>query len=133
MFIMGFLPKLGQHDYKNFNYIGTQANKLNQAVEAMNELMANLQISAQFENAKNNKCIETNSISKNNEAKYFLQLFGNEKLGFDYDIRKDIYNEIQNLDLNTLTNFYNQKVKPVKYNTAIIGKKENIDLEAIKK
>ena len=29
--------------------------------------------------------------------------------------------------------FYNQKVKPVTYNTAVIGKKENLDMNAISK
>ena len=56
-----------------------------------------------------------------------------KKLGIDYNIRKDIYNEVKDLTLPQLSNFYNTEVKPVNYNTAIIGKKENLDMNAINK
>lgn len=114
-------------------YIGTQANKLPQAVSAMNDLMAELpQIPAQFENAKGSalKQIASNRINRTNI--YFNQL-ALAKLGINYDIRKDTYAEIQSLTLPELTNFYNGQIKPLKYNTAIIGKKENLNMDAINK
>lgn len=50
--------ELKKHDYVT-TYIGTQANKLPQAVSAMNELMEELpQIQVQFDNAKG--CTKTN-------------------------------------------------------------------------
>lgn len=122
--------ELKKHDYVS-TYIGTQANKLGQAVGAMNELMANLpQIQAQFDNSKNSalKQIASNRITKQNIYFNYLAM---QKLGLNYDMRKDIYQEVQNLSLNQLTNFYNQKIKPVVFNTAIIGKKENLDMNAI--
>ena len=121
-----------KHNYVN-TYIGTQANKLGQAVEAMSDLMKNLpQQQAQFSNARNStlKQISSQRVTKRNIYYTYLAM---QKLGVNYDIRKDLYNEVQNLDLNQLTNFYNQKVKPVTYNTAIIGKKENLDMNAISK
>jgi predicted Zn-dependent peptidase len=124
--------ELNKYDYIT-NYIGTQANKLGEAVVAMDELMANLpQIPAQFENAKNSglKQIASQRITKQN---IFFNYLATQKLGFDYDIRKDAYAEIQQLDLKKLTDFYNQKIKSATYNTAIIGKKENLDMEAIGK
>lgn len=114
-------------------YIGTQANKLPLAVNAMNDLMADFpQVPAQFENAKNSalKQIASNRINRTNI--FFNQLSLN-KLGFDYDIRKDIYSEIQGLTLPQLTNFYNSEIKPLKYNTAIIGKKENLNMDSVNK
>jgi predicted Zn-dependent peptidase len=115
------------------NYIGTQANKLPLAVTAMNELMAQLpQIPAQFENSKGSalKQIASNRI---NRTSIFFNQLALKKLGVDYDIRKDIYAEIQGLSLSQLTNFYDTDIKPLKYNTAIIGKKENLNMESINK
>jgi hypothetical protein len=40
---------------------------------------------------------------------------------------------VKELTLPQLSNFYNTEVKPVNYNTAIIGKKENLDMNAINK
>lgn len=115
------------------NYIGTQSNKLPLAVNAMNELMAQLpQIPAQFENSKGSalKQIASNRINRTN---IFYSQLSLKKLGVDYDIRKDIYSEIQGLTLPQLTGFYNAELKPLKYNTAIIGKRENLNMESINK
>ncbi len=124
--------ELNHPDYVS-TYIGTQANKLDLAVNAMNDLMANLpQIPAQFDNAKNSalKQIASNRINRTN---IFFNTLNLKKLGIDYDFRKDIYAEIQKLTLDELTDFYDKTVKPITYNTAIIGKKENLDLQSIRK
>ena len=124
--------ELNHPDYVT-TYIGTQANKLAIAVEAMDELMENLpQIPAQFENAKNAslKQIQAGRVNRTN---IFFNQLNLKKLGIDYDLRKDIYQEIEKLSLADLTSFYNDNLKPLKYNTAIIGKKENLDLIAMKK
>ena len=124
--------ELNRPDYVT-TYIGTQANKLPQAVTAMDELMANLpQIPAQFNNAKNAALKQIASGRINRTNIYFNQL-NLKKLGIDYDLRKDIYKEIEKLSLADLTNFYNSEMKPMKYNTAIIGKKENLDMVALNK
>ncbi|MGA9211643.1 M16 family metallopeptidase [Kaistella sp.] len=124
--------ELNRPDYVT-TYIGTQANKLPQAVTAMDELMANLpQIPAQFENAKNAALKQIASGRINRTNIYFNQL-NLKKLGVDYDLRKDIYKEIEKLSLADLTDFYDSQMKPMKYNTAIIGKKENLDMDALNK
>ncbi|CAA7195329.1 M16 family metallopeptidase [Chryseobacterium potabilaquae] len=124
-----------EKDHSNYvtNYIGTQANKLPLAVTAMSDLMSQLpQIPAQFENAKGSslKQIASNRINRTN---IFFNQLANAKLGVDYDLRKDVYKEIQALTLPQLTSFYDSEIKPLKYNTAIIGKKENLNMESINK
>ncbi|OWK73781.1 peptidase M16 [Flavobacteriaceae bacterium JJC] len=124
--------ELNHPDYVT-TYIGTQANKLPQAVNAMDELMANLpQVPAQFENAKN-AALKQIASGRINRTNIFFNQLNLKKLGIDYDLRKDIYAEIGKLSLADVTNFYNAEVKPMKYNTAIIGKKENLDMAAINK
>lgn len=124
--------ELNRPDYIT-TYIGTQANKLPQAVNAMDELMANLpQVPAQFENAKN-AALKQIASGRINRTNIFFNQLNLKKLGIDYDIRKDIYAEIQKLTLADVTSFYNAEMKPLKYNTAIIGKKENLDMTALSK
>ena len=121
---------LDRHNYV-VSYIGTQANKLHLAVDAMADLMQDLpQIPTQFNNAKNSalKQIASTRITRTNIFFNFLNL---KKIGIDYDIREKIYHEIENLQLEDLTQFYHQEVKPISYNVAIMGKKENLDHSAI--
>ncbi len=113
--------------------IGTQANKLPQAVDALSALLTEMpKIDKQFNNAKDSglKQIASSRIIKSN---IFFNQLNLKKLGFDYDIRKDIYKEIQNLTLESTNDFFNKEVKTKQYNTAIIGKKESLDFEALKK
>ena len=113
--------------------IGTQANKLPEAVDAINALLSEMpKIEKQFDNAKESslKQMASSRIIKANI--YFNQL-NLKKLGIDYDIRKDIYKSIQGLTLKATDDFFNKEVKTKKYNTAIIGKKESLDFEALKK
>lgn len=113
--------------------IGTQANKLPEAVDAISTLLAEMpKIEKQFDNAKESslKQIASSRIIK---TSIFFNQLNLKKLGIDYDIRKDIYKSIQGLTLKATDDFFNKEVKPKKYNTAIIGKKENLDFEALKK
>jgi len=119
-----------KHNYV-VTYIGTQANKLHLAVDAMDDLMKDLpRISVQFENAKNSalKQIASTRITRTNIFFNYLNL---NKLDIYHDIRKDVYHEIECLTIDDLAAFYHQEIKPVQYNVALIGKKENLDMKAI--
>ncbi len=123
---------LNKHDYL-VTYIGTQTNKLHLAVEAMDELMKDLpRVNAQFENAKNSalKQIASTRVTRTNIFFNYLNL---NRLGIDYDVRKDIYEEIKNLTLDDLSDFYSREIKPVNFNVAVIGKKENLDFSVLEK
>lgn len=125
-------PELQHPDYVT-TYIGTQPDKLNIAVETMNDLMSELPLyDIQFNNSKNAalKQLAAGRITRTNIFFNNLRL---KKLGIDYDLRKDMFDEIQNLDLSGLTQFYNEKIKPVDFNVAIIGKRENLDKNAVEK
>ncbi len=120
------------NDYMQVS-IGTQANKLPQAVDAISVLLNDMpKIEKQFNNAKESslKQIASSRIIKTN---IFFNQLNLKKLGFDYDVRKDVYKDIQNLTLDKTADFFNKEVKTKKYNTAIIGKKESLDFEALKK
>jgi zinc protease len=120
------------NDYMSVS-IGTQANKLPQAVDAINVLLNEMpKIEKQFNNAKESslKQIASSRIIKTN---IFFNQMNLKKLGFEYDIRKDTYKNIQALTLDATNDFFNKEVKTKKYNTAIVGKKENLDFESLKK
>ncbi|KFE97458.1 peptidase M16 [Chryseobacterium formosense] len=112
-------------------YIGTQPDKLQIAVDTMTELMSELpEVPVQFENAKNAalKQIASTRITRTN---IFFNTLRLKKLGIDYDFRKDIYRQIENLQFHDLKEFYQTSIKPIHFNTAIIGKKENLNMDAV--
>lgn len=122
--------ELNHPDYIT-TYIGTQPDKLQIAVETMSELMSELpEVHSQFENARNAalKQIASTRITRTN---IFFNTLRLKKLNIHHDFRKDIYQQIENLRFDDLKQFYNTDIKPIHFNTAIIGKKENLNREAV--
>lgn len=114
-------------------YIGTQPDKLQTAVDTMTELMTELpEVKVQFENAKNSalKQIASQRVTRTN---IFFNTLRLRKLNIHHDFRKDIYRQIESLKFEDLKDFYDHYIKSVHFNTAIIGKKENLNREAVDK
>lgn len=114
-------------------YIGTQPDKLMIAVDTLNELMDELpEVPTQFENARSAalKQIASTRVTRNN---IFFNTLRLKKLNIHHDFRKDIYEQIQGLKFEDIKQFYQTEIKPVHFNTAIIGKKENLNMEAVSK
>ncbi|PQA96935.1 peptidase M16 [Chryseobacterium shigense] len=122
--------ELGHPDYIT-TYIGTQPDKLQTAVSTMSELMDELpEVPIQFENARNAalKQIASTRITRNN---IFFNTLRLKKLNIYHDFRKDIYTQIETLRFADVKEFYQTNIKPIHFNTAIIGKKENLDMDAV--
>ncbi|WP_288448429.1 insulinase family protein [uncultured Chryseobacterium sp.] len=114
-------------------YIGTQPDKLMIAVDTLKELMEELpEVPIQFENARNAalKQIASTRVSREN---VFFNTLNLKKLNIYHDFRKDIYEQIRNLKFEDLKEFYKTRIKSVHFNTAIIGKKENLNMDAVNK
>lgn len=124
--------ELNHPDYIT-TYIGTQPDKLQIAVDTMTELMTELpEVKVQFENAKNSalKQIASQRVTRTN---IFFNTLRLRKLNIHHDFRKDIYRQIESLRFEDLKDFYDHYIKSVHFNTAIIGKKENLNREAVDK
>ena len=113
-------------------YLGTQADKLNGAIDAILYLMNDMpEANSQFEDAKIAalKKIET---SRTKRSQLFWNYLRAQELGHEYDISKDIYESIQNLKLDDLKLFFDRYVKDRKYTFLVIGNKNLIDHESLK-
>ena len=114
-------------------YVGTQANKLPQAVDAMMELMTNMpEAEEQFNQAKEAtlKKIAAQRITKSNVFWTYESL---KKRGFDNDNREMLYNTIKNMTLEDMKTFFDENIKGEQYNVMVIGNKKDVDFKALRK
>ncbi|MCR9183059.1 MAG: insulinase family protein, partial [Flavobacteriaceae bacterium] len=114
-------------------YIGTQANKIEEAVEAMMELMNNMpEAQEQFNNAKDAtlKQIAAERITKTNIFWSYERL---NRQGIDYDIREEMYNTIQDMTLADLKSFFDENIKDGNYTVMVIGNKNDVDMNVLRK
>ncbi len=124
--------EIGKSDYV-MAYVGTQANKLPEAVDAMMDLMTNMpEAEEQFNQAKEAtlKKIAAQRITKSN---IFWSYESLKKKGFDNDNREALYNAIKSMTLTDLKTFFDENIKGENYNVVVIGNKKDMDFEALKK
>jgi len=128
----GNASKQGEEDVV-YAYVGTQANKLGEAVDAMMGLMNDMpEAEKQFEAAKEStlKKIAAERITKSNIFWNYEKL---KKRGIEHDIREEIYNKINNMTIKDLKGFFDENIKGQSYNVMVIGNKKDLDVDALKK
>ena len=114
-------------------YVGTQANKLEQAVDAMMDLMNNMpEAEKQFNAAKEStlKKLAAQRITKSN---IFWTYEGLKKRGIDNDHREAMYNTIKKMSMKDLKAFFNKNVKGESYNVMVIGNKKDLNVKSLQK
>lgn len=114
-------------------YMGTQANKLPEAVSAMLELLNDMpEVEDQFNSAKDAtlKKLAAERITKSNIFWNYERL---QKQGIDNDNREAIYKAIEKMTLEDLKSFFNTTIKGGKYNVIVIGNKNDIDFKTLNK
>ncbi len=122
----------GKPDY-TYSYIGTQGNKLEDAVEAMLDLMNNMpEAQKQFASAKSATLKKIAAERINGESIYWAYE-SQKKKGFTKDNREAIYNAIEKMTMEDLRNFFNENIKGNEYNVMVMANKKDMNMEALHK
>ncbi|MCH3885255.1 M16 family metallopeptidase [Tenacibaculum aquimarinum] len=114
-------------------YVGTQANKLEQAVDAMMDLMNNMpEAEKQFNAAKAStlKKIAAQRITKSNIFWTYESL---KKRGIENDHREAMYNTIKDMTIEDLKAFFDKNVKGESYNVMVVGNKKDLNVKSLQK
>jgi len=125
-------PSKKEDSFYIYGAVYTQANKMMDAIGAMNGLLAKMVVDEKsFGIAKESviKSIQTERIIKANQFWTWLQ---NKKLGISYDIRKDYYEEAKKVTINDVQQFFNERLKDKKYTYIIVGNKKDANLSGLK-
>lgn len=112
-------------------YIGTQSDKLPEAMAGMVDLLNNMPESDNlFASAKKatEEQIRTERITKSNILFNYMNA---KKLGNNHDIRKDIYDALPTLTFENIKSFQQTRIKNKKYNIMVLGSKSNLDLKTL--
>ncbi|TAH26416.1 MAG: insulinase family protein [Cytophagales bacterium] len=117
----------------NFSYIGTQSDKIIEAIDGMIALLENMPESESlFKNAKEN-LIETINTQRITKASVLSNYESAKKIGVDYDLRKEIYDWIKTATYSDLKNFQEQYIKDKKRVLLVLGSRDKIDFKTLEK
>jgi len=126
-------PQKKSDQYYMMSYVGSQADKFNDAVGAMNELLTKMpELPVNLELAKNKvkKDIQTERIMEDNIIFRYLAA---KELGLKDDIRKQMYTNVDNVTMADLKNFHANNFSGKPYTYALVASEKNVKMEDLKK
>ncbi|MDZ4839461.1 MAG: insulinase family protein [Bacteroidota bacterium] len=121
-------PVRADENFYTLALIGTQSDKMHEAVDGMNELLKELPKSdVLFENAKRGlkSQYEANRVIREGVIDNYLSSL---MLGVDHDLRKDIYNNLDAMTFEDLRVFHHKYFSDKKYNLLVVGNKDKLDM-----
>ncbi len=126
-------PGKAKDPYYIIAYVGTQADKFNDAVPAMNELLNKMpRTDNAFESAKASilNAIET---ERTNDANIIFAYAAAQKQGLNRDLNKDVYEAVPNLTYTDLENFQKTYYTNKPFTYIIMGSKDKLKMSDMEK
>lgn len=115
------------------SYIGCQADKLPEAMVSMLDVLENIPLKEASLNL-NKESIQTSLRSERvTKASVLFSYLAARKKGLNSDIRKLVFEKTPGLTLEDLKRFQETYVKGRKYTLVMIGKKDKINFDALRK
>ena len=127
------LPRDTNNSHYVMSYIGTQADKLSEAMSGMTELLDIMpEAQANMENAKEaiEQKIRTERLTK---SKILSEYEKSQKLGINHDVRRDLYDSVQNFDMASLKDFHDTYISGATRVILVLGSKEDLDMKVLEK
>ena len=126
-------PQKKNDQYYTMAYVGSQADKFNEAVGAMNELltkMPELPVNLSLAKGGVKKDIENERITQDGIIFNYLAA---KELGLNDDIRKQVYSSVDNVTMADVKNFHQTHLSGKPYTYALVASEKNISMDNLKK
>lgn len=125
-------PAKQDDTYSILAFVGTQADKSKDAIKGMNELLNKLPNSEKgFQTAKTSmkNDIETERVT---EDGIIFSYLANLKKGLKHDIRKDVYEKIDELTFSNIQNLHQEEIADKAYTYCIVASEDNMSDDELK-
>ncbi len=113
-------------------YVGTQPDKLEDAIPAMRDIMGNMPINEeQIDQARRSilKQVASERISPRHIHRTAINF---QDLGYDYDLRQYLYETMESTKPSDLVDFHRQYVRGRAYTYLVLGSKDRIDMNYLR-
>ena len=119
-------PAKSEDQYYMLGYVGSQADKFNEAAKAMNELLTTMpELPVNLDLAKNQvkKDIQTERITQDGIIFNYLAA---QRLGLKDDIRKQIYSNVDKITMSDLKNLHQTKLSGKPFTYAVVASESKL-------
>jgi predicted Zn-dependent peptidase len=119
--------------YLNVSYIGSQADKLGEAMKGLSDLLNEMpKADASYASAKEAILQEmrTQRVTKGDIIFNYLEA---QEMNNKTDIRKDIFEKVQNYSFEDIKKFQEENIKGKPTTILVLGKKDGLDMKVLEK
>ncbi len=128
----GYRPPL--QPYQNFylfSYIGTQNDKLPEAMKAMVGLFNQMPESEKALNSSREAIINKIRTERITKSQVLFSYLNAEKFGLTYDIRKDVFEKVPKMTFADLKAFQLKFIKDKNFTIMVLGKNSALDMKTL--
>ena len=117
--------------YYNLSYIGSQADKLGEAMKGLSDLLNEMpKADGTFSSAKD-MILQEMRTQRITKADIIFNYLEAEELGINSDIRKDIFERVQKYTYEDVKTFQEQHIKNKPKTVLVLGKKDGLDMKVL--
>ena len=113
--------------------IGTQNDKLIDALSAFDDIINNMPVSENAFNIAKESLISNIRTARVTKGRVLTSYLNAQKRGLDYDLNKVIYEKVPSLTLDDVIKFQQEYVKGKPHTVGILGRKSDLDLKALER
>ncbi len=124
-------PSRLDRPYVYTTFIATQNDKMGDALNAFDEIINNMPESEAAFNLAKNALIARLRTDRVIGAQIFDSYLSAQDLGLDYDTRKVLFDELQNLTLENVKAFQEKWVKNRTYSYCVLGNEKELDMKKL--
>lgn len=124
--------KLSKLSY-NMSYIGSQADKLADAMKGMTDLLNDIPRAEGSFNSSKELVIQEMRTQRINKSAIIFDYLKAQELGLKIDIRKDIYEKVKTYTYEDVKKFQDSNIKGRPKTILVLGKKEGLDIKVLEK
>lgn len=116
-----------------YAYIGTQADKLPEAMKGMIELMNNMPEAEITFTSTKESIIQNLRTQRTTKSDILFNYEYAKKMGHEHDINKDVFAKVPSMTFADIKAFQEKNFKNKDFTVLVLGKKDGLDNETLKK
>jgi predicted Zn-dependent peptidase len=120
-------------NYINVAYIGTQSDKLPEAMLGMTGLLNNMPKSDVQFNAAKASLEQRLRTERSTKSKILFDYYNANKLGLKENLSPKVFEQVKKMELKDVAEFHDKKVKNLNYTTLVMGKKSELNIKELEK
>lgn len=125
-------PSEKENHYMNMSHIGTQNDKLIDALSAFTDLFENMPVSQQNFDIAKQSLISSYKTSRTSKMGIISSYLYTQKMGLENGWQEKEYNAIKTLKLDDVLDFNKKYIKGKKRTIVVLGNEDEIDMEGLK-